>query len=506
MSSRPASARGAWLTVSAVAVLWAVVFHRLHFLWSIDQDYAYGWAVPPLAALLLYLRWRDRPEPGDGRSLSTAVVLGVVAAAFLPLRIVQESTPDWSAVNWAVGLLAVVLTLGLAQITGGSGYRQWFIWPVVFCLTAIPWPQRLEQGVTSMLMRGIAAVAVEFLSWMHIPALRFGHLVRLPSGVLGVDEACSGLRSLQALLMVAVFLGELHRLSAARRFALVLVGLGLAVVGNAVRACSLALVGARSGFGDVAHWHAPAGFAVLLFGLAGVWTASQRWRSRHVGNPSEGSVPRPPAWAAAVSVALLVWFVAVEAAVEAWYRTGAAAPRRQEWAMAMRSSWKEVPIPAAARSLLLCDEARGAAWRDEDGLRWIAYWLRWSPGRTASQSARMHRPESCLQANGAIFLKNRGPVEVEAHGIRLRFDRLTFLRDGASVQVYFCLDDGANTDTYATGLLHDWSGWSRLQRALSRQRNLGQQSLEVALIGEPSPEAADAKFVAVASFLIVRGK
>jgi hypothetical protein len=50
--------------------------------------------------------------------------------------------------------------------------------------------------------------------------------------VLGIDEACSGVRSLQATLMVSLFLGEIHRLKIGARVALVAIGFGAAFLTN----------------------------------------------------------------------------------------------------------------------------------------------------------------------------------------------------------------------------------------------------------------------------------
>ena len=49
--------------------------------------------------------------------------------------------------------------------------------------------------------------------------------------------------------------------------------------------------------------------------------------------------------------------------------------------------------------------------------------------------------------------------------------------------VFFTLWEEANLDARSRAVSLDWSGWSRVQHAFARQRNLGQQSLEFILFG-----------------------
>jgi hypothetical protein len=54
---------------------------------------------------------------------------------------------------------------------------------------------------------------------------------------------------------------------------------------------------------------------------------------------------------------------------------------------------------------------------------------------------------------------------------------------GQPLFVFFTIWEEANLDAASRELGQDWSGWSRVQRAFARQRNLGQQSLEFVLSG-----------------------
>jgi hypothetical protein len=60
-------------------------------------------------------------------------------------------------------------------------------------------------------------LTVAFLNLFQITAVQHGNVIEVKSGLLGIDEACSGIRSLQATVMVSLFLGELYRATWQRR-------------------------------------------------------------------------------------------------------------------------------------------------------------------------------------------------------------------------------------------------------------------------------------------------
>ena len=66
----------------------------------------------------------------------------------------------------------------------------------------------IEQPVIQGLTRLNTALTVEILGLLGIPAVPQGNVIELATGSVGIDEACSGIRSLQATLMISLFLGE----------------------------------------------------------------------------------------------------------------------------------------------------------------------------------------------------------------------------------------------------------------------------------------------------------
>ena len=158
-------------------------------------------------------------------------------------------------------------------------------------------------------------------------------------------------------------------------------------------------------------------------------------------------------------------------------------PEREE-------NFHPLPVADAARRMLLFSSAEAAAWRDGAGGEWCLYHLTWAPGGTSAQTLRQHGPETCLAASGSELTRDIGVRKIPISGGSLSFHEYLFQKDGAPLYVFFCRCEerpaGRSSRTAPEG---DGSGWGHIQDALAGERNLGQESIEIAL--RPSSSEAD---------------
>src|SRR5262249_33118492 len=143
--------------------------------------------------------------------------------------------------------------------------------PACFLLVAVPWPSLIEEPLSQSLSRAIAQVTSEALSLAGTPAVACGNRGEVGGGVVEIEGACSGIRSLQVGFMLSVFFGELLRLGVPRRLWLVVAGFCLALVPNALRTTALAAAGANLGPAAIKTWHDPAGLVMPLACFTGIW-------------------------------------------------------------------------------------------------------------------------------------------------------------------------------------------------------------------------------------------
>ncbi|MEA3186575.1 MAG: hypothetical protein QOD99_405 [Chthoniobacter sp.] len=492
--------RAVWV-FGILTALWFSTLNQLRVEWTVNAQYAYGWTVPVLAFYLFAERWKVRPATAPGRGLR-ALTLGVAVFALLllPLRVVQEGAPDWRLVGWGMAGVSLALSAAFIYYAGGWPWLKHFILPVAFLLVAVPWPVPFEQSVIQRLMHAVATICVEALSWFGIPAAQHGNVIQIGNGVVGVEEACSGVRSLQTTLMAALFLGELLRFNFARRAALIGAGLLLAFGCNAGRAFLLVWITTREGPKAIERWHDSVGLAVLVVSLCGLAALTAALRTKDTGQSLDPPTPhRPRLPSRNFVIGILMWLVAVEVSTELWYRSHEArAAKVQEWSVELpteKPGFHEINLSETTRGILRYNEARCAGWADPDGNAWALVFLRWLPGRASAQLARSHGPEICLPAAGAILLSDLGLKTLRVFKIELLTHVYIFSSDERLLYVFYCLweeqpETGAPQSTRVVLTVAD-----RLRAIIAGRRNLGQQVLEVAVRGPQDINAAEAETV-----------
>lgn len=512
-SSVHLDASGRLLVASALILLgflWFVLINHLRFEWAVNPQYSFGWAVPFLCA---YLGWRAHQKAeilktvtGQGGMAGTSnlqpstfnfqqagrvwpLVVLFCAALYPMTRLVQEANPEWRLVSWALAAIVAGLTLVVVRRVFGSLALRRFAFPILFFLVAVPWPTVIEAPLIQNLARFNASGAVEVLNLIGTPAFRRGNIIEISTGMVGVEEACSGIRSFQSCLMIALFLGAYHRLKISRRMALLVVGFVLAIVFNLGRTVLLVGVASSQGIQAISQWHDPAGITILVGCFLGVWLVSTMFRRRSgletagsvsavSSQPNEGIQTRS---ACMLSVGLLIWLIVCEAGVELWYRSHEQNLQpKQSWVVKYpedSAEFKKLPFTPHAVQLLRFDEGQNAVWVDRDGIRCQAIFLRWNPGRIAVHLARSHTPEVCLSSTGYKLTGKPQSRVVSVNGLSLTFD--VYHAEGQDLWVYYCLwEDQAKGDSSATEQL---SYRNRFQTVLEGRRNLGQRSLEFAV-------------------------
>ena len=471
-------------------LLWLWLFHHLSSEWTVNVRYNYGWAVPFLAAFLFFGRWQTAPaaEALPIRSARQATALGWLVLAFLlPIRLVEEANPDWRFLSWTLALCVVGYSLAAIFRAGGRRWLAHFAFPICFPLVAVPWPVQIENVAVHALSRAVAYSAVEIVSWLGISAYQLGNIIQLANGFVGVDEACSGVKTLQTGIMVALFLGELLALTVPRRGALLVFGCAWVFACNILRAAALVVLAARHGLQVLEQWHDLIGGAVIVLGLGGLVAVALALSEGRAGPVRSGAVhPAPHGFRLGEIVTALVWLALIFPTSEIWYR-------RQEAKLLARPRWevrwptenaKPLPIAETTSAILRYNEASSAGWVTPPGTQWWGFFARWAPGRAALQLARSHSPEICLPAVGRTFRGEVEPLRFEAGGIVLQFRALEFEQEGRPVFVFVCIQEDRTTFNERANSM-DWNTRGRLLAAWRGERNLGQRLLELAVIGLP---------------------
>jgi exosortase len=492
----------AWApTAALLGLLWLLIFNQQRLEWTVNVVYSYGWAVPVLALYLLWERWPDRP-PAQGPP-ARILLLGLAAvllAAYLPVRVIQEANPDWVKVNWTLASLGVVLSLLAFTATGGLRYARHFAFPVLFCFTALPWPVWMETWLLQVLMRGNANVCAEGLTWIGTPAIAVGNLIQVADRWVNVEEACSGIRSLQTAFMMSLFLGEMHRLTIVRRVGLVLSSFGFAFGINILRTMLLTYLTAGEE-GAAERWHDTVGVVTMILTLVALWALSEWFRPRRsaivpaaTAEPALEFLRRPfPRWFAVAGVA---WLVTAEALTGSWYAWHEArVPAAVDWHVAwpeqapqfLRGEFAERTL-----ALLKFNEGTTASWLTEGGYPWQMYALDWEPGRVSKFLSSSHYPTVCLPATGLSLEEELGGWECEVNGLRIPFATYRFKQGERDVFVFHAIIEDRPLRPDDVFVYEQVNTTARLRSVWLGERNLGQHVIGIALLSaESSAEARD---------------
>jgi len=275
-----------------LALLWAQLFWALHPSWIHGQYYDYGWIVAPCAAWFFWRRWREPGARGDpplgGRSLIAIVVAGAVLLLVLLglLRSLERFDPIWRVPLILHGLVVFAVTHAVLWLTTGFRASLAFFPVVLFALTAVPWPARIENLLIGELTEMLLAVSAPLARLVGIPVELSGSALVAHGRVIQIDEGCSGIRSFQSLIMAGLFVGEFLLLRPWLRVLLLGVAIAFGFLTNTMRAIALAWIFFNEGQIAFDRYHDAVGFAA--FGLAaGLLLLTGHLAERRLSQPAQ---------------------------------------------------------------------------------------------------------------------------------------------------------------------------------------------------------------------------
>jgi exosortase len=210
---------------AAYIALFAHPFSLLLDDWWNNPEAGHGLLLAPVA---LFLAWKSRAADirSPNRSLGTAVLIAAIVLRYLSALAAEVFVMRFSMVLALVGI--VLYFQGLSKV------RRWWL-PFTLLVLSIPLPELIVNAVALPLQFKASAIGAGLLKMRYVPVRLEGNIILLPERRLFVTEACSGLRSLTALLSLGVLAGGLWLATPISRILLVAVTLPVAVLLNGVR-------------------------------------------------------------------------------------------------------------------------------------------------------------------------------------------------------------------------------------------------------------------------------
>lgn len=223
------------ILAALITLLYYRILAGLGMQWLHDANYSHGFLVPLFCAWAVWKEGKRLASvPAEGSSLGLLVISAALAILILGV---------FGAENFLSRTSLLFLLAGLVIYFRGWVYFRALLFPWAALFLMIPLPAIIFNQITLPLQFQASRLASGLLSMVGIPVLREGNVLHLPSLTLDVVEACSGLRSLAALLTLAVIYGYLFERRVSRRLLLVLSAIPIAVVANGFRVMGSGILG-----------------------------------------------------------------------------------------------------------------------------------------------------------------------------------------------------------------------------------------------------------------------
>ncbi|PIE35856.1 exosortase [candidate division KSB3 bacterium] len=210
-----------------VILLYFPTFHMFIYDWSNDDNYSHGFLVP---FIVIYLVWTKKDEL---RQLQPAPSnLGfVVLLAGLFTYLVGTIGAEWFLKRASL----VVVLAGLILYLYGNAHFKCLLFPTFFLIFMVPLPAIIYSNIAFKLQLLVSVVSAQLIPLAGVALYREGNILYVSTGPLAVEEACSGMRSIMALLALSALFAYIMYKNRLKQWLLVAFALPVAIVTNIIR-------------------------------------------------------------------------------------------------------------------------------------------------------------------------------------------------------------------------------------------------------------------------------
>lgn len=413
------------INVALLGALTLVLSVYLWPQWRHNPDLSHGLFMPVIFLLLVWESRRIGPlryPPAGASSLVAIVLLVAVALAGLAAAGLFAVSLGWShslvgftlAAAFTAALLAGFVALSVEPLCLIPLNWIAFAAAALWLLTA-PIPPGTYTTLTLRLQTWVTGHVLTALQALGVAARQQGNLIELANTTVGVEEACSGIRSLVACVYAGLlFSALLVRRPWARAILLVLAA-PLAIAMNFARSLTLTLL-ANAGVDISGIWHDATGFAILgitavvLIGLAFLLEPG---RGRLAPAPAVRTAGRVSVPAAFASQAILGVFLVLAGVLAGFFvlhtrpagHDGRPPPDLAALLPAAPAGWTVVTSADLYRfadtlethHLFQRSYFKGTTDNFTQITIYLAYW---PPGQTSVSNVALHTPDACWPGVG----------------------------------------------------------------------------------------------------------
>jgi exosortase len=434
-AAAPAPTRLEWINLGLLGLLAAGLTVLLWPQWLHNPDLSHGLFMPVIFLLLVH----EARTAGARRYLpaipATRIAIGI--ALVLGLAALAAGGLYAAALEWSHALVGFMLAIALASMLLAAlmGFSIDtvrlipFNWSSLLAaglwILSAPIPPGTYSRITLTLQLWVSQNVLTALHLLGIAASRHGNIIELARTSVGIEEACSGVRSLVSCVFAGFFFSGCLLRRPWTRAVIIAAAAPLALLMNFIRSLLLTLL-ANGGVDISGHWHDFTGFAVLgctAALLGGLAVALER-----SGRTSVSTAPAiPVSNGPAPGQALLAAGLALACAITVFFAVHSAFTPRLERAVPDLAAI--LPVQAEGWQVTTSDDLnrfkdtlqtdhfiqRTYVRESESGAVQITVYIAyWAPGQASASLVATHTPDACWPGAGWE------PVPVEQTRERLK--------------------------------------------------------------------------------------
>jgi len=390
--------------------------------WSQNPDLSHGFFAPVVFLLLLWESRRagtPRWVPAGRYPPELLFVFSCLAGfALFGLAGIFAASLAWNhaLVSLLIAASLCSFLLGGLLILADERVRlvpfNWISLTAIFLWILIsPMPDGTYARLTLGLQGFVSDNVLRTLHLLGIPARQHGNIIELARTSVGVEEACSGIRSLLSCVYAGFFFAAWQVRRPGGRLFLIVAAPVLALGMNFLRSLTLTLL-ANAGHKIEGFWHDATGFAILgvtalvLAGLAVLLESKPAPPPPDTASPAASPArwPLQVFWGSILATLILAGFFFINSRPSP--RSGRPVPVLTEILPAHAEGWKAITPKDLYRFADILNtshliERTYVRTNDEGRLTQLTVYVAyWAPGQASVSRVASHTPDACWPGSG----------------------------------------------------------------------------------------------------------
>jgi len=199
-----------------------------------DSYYSHGILIPFLTVFLIWQK-RDVLKNIKAESSTSGLWLFIVGIFIHVLSLLFR-------VYFTSGFSMIVVLAGFTWCVFGKNILKQVFFPIIFLIFMVPLPLVTVINISFQLKLLSAKMAAVMLNVINIPAFQQGSFIRMAHASVVVDDVCSGLRSLIALMALGALFAYWMKSGKAKKAVLFFSSIPIAVITNMFRIMVLSVI------------------------------------------------------------------------------------------------------------------------------------------------------------------------------------------------------------------------------------------------------------------------